>query len=90
MSNTKVHTYAPTLMTIGDIDKVKEAVDSFKAMLDAKQEFIDEYNDDDGNEPDCGYEVWDEEIADYNHELAYLGERLFDIVGKALGLKEDS
>ncbi|ASJ79764.1 hypothetical protein KIY83_gp78 [Mycobacterium phage Fameo] len=77
-------------VSIGDIDKLKAAHESFKAMLDAKQEFIDEYNDDDGNEPDCGYEVWDEEIADYNHELAYLGELLFDAVGKALGLKEDS
>ncbi|AHG24303.1 hypothetical protein KIY80_gp79 [Mycobacterium phage Benvolio] len=77
-------------MTIGDIEKIREAYDGFKAMLDAKQEFMDEHNDDDGNEPECGYEVWDEEIADYNHELAYLGELLFDAVSKALGIKEDS
>ncbi|ASR86531.1 hypothetical protein SEA_CHANGELING_79 [Mycobacterium phage Changeling] len=73
-------------MTIGDMEKVRAALDSFREMSQAKHDFIEENESEDG---DIGYR-YDETITDYNYELAYLGELLADALAEALGIKEES
>ncbi|AIS74160.1 hypothetical protein AVV42_gp19 [Mycobacterium phage Anubis] len=76
-------------MEIGNVDQVKSALESFRSMLQLKHDFIEENQDPDDGEPECGYSRWDEAITDYNYELAYYGKQLADAVAEALGIKEE-
>ncbi|QDP44658.1 hypothetical protein SEA_NOTHINGSPECIAL_74 [Mycobacterium phage NothingSpecial] len=76
-------------MTIGDIEKLKNAYEGFKEMLDNKYDFINEQTNDGEDEPE-DYSRYDEAVTDYNYELAWLGEQLADAVAEALGIKEES
>ncbi|AVR57065.1 hypothetical protein PBI_PUPPY_83 [Mycobacterium phage Puppy] len=71
-------------MEIGNVDQVKSALESFREMQRMKEAFIEENQDPDDGEPECGYATWDERITDYNYELAYYGELLADAIEKAL------
>ncbi|QJD50285.1 hypothetical protein SEA_IWOKEUPLIKEDIS_82 [Mycobacterium phage Iwokeuplikedis] len=71
---------------IGNIGELGEALANFREMANAKHDYIEENTDESGD--------WDvrtaEGIADYDTDLAYLGERLADAVAKALGVEEES
>ncbi|AEJ92035.1 hypothetical protein SEA_HEATHEN_81 [Mycobacterium phage Heathen] len=71
-------------MEIGNVDQVKSALESFREMQRMKEAFIEENQDPNDGEPECGYSRWDEAITDYNYELAYYGELLADAIEKAL------
>ena len=66
-------------------DKVREALASFRETLNAKREFIEAATDESGDYDRRAAEV----VADYESELAYLGELLADAVAEALGIEEE-
>ncbi|BBC43634.1 hypothetical protein PBI_AN9_80 [Mycobacterium phage AN9] len=70
------------------MDELMTALKSWKEVSDSKQAFIDRFATD--GAPTCGYEAWDEALADYNDELADAGQVLADAIAEALGIKEDS
>ncbi|AOT25445.1 hypothetical protein KIP29_gp19 [Mycobacterium phage BabyRay] len=71
-------------MEIGNVEAVKSALASFRSMLQMKRDFIEENQDPNDGEPECGYSRWDEAITDYNYELAYYGELLADAIEEGL------
>lgn len=64
-------------------ESVRTALAAFNEQLEHKYEFI-EANGTDG-EPLCGYDDWDENIADHDERLAELGEHLADAVAEMIG-----
>ncbi|AMW64337.1 hypothetical protein SEA_CHIPMUNK_81 [Mycobacterium phage ChipMunk] len=88
MSN--IHTYAPTMMTVGAIDGVKRALDSFQKLVAAREKALDEYRNEDGEVNEYDYRDYDETRTDYALDLEEAGEQLASAIAEALGLKEDS
>ncbi|QKY78869.1 hypothetical protein KINGCYRUS_79 [Mycobacterium phage KingCyrus] len=90
MSDNKVHTYTPTMMTVGAIDGVKRALDSFQKLVAAREKALDEYRNEDGEVNEYDYRDYDETRTDYALDLEEAGEHLAAAIAEALGLKEDS
>ncbi|AGS82763.1 hypothetical protein ANNAL29_82 [Mycobacterium phage AnnaL29] len=74
-------------MTIGDMEKVRGALDSFREMAQNKADFIEKQTNGGEEDPE-DYSGYDEAVTDYNYELAYLGELLADALAEALGIEE--
>ncbi|AIW02973.1 hypothetical protein PBI_LARENN_78 [Mycobacterium phage Larenn] len=90
MSDNKIHTYTPTMLTVGAIDGLKRAYDSFQRLVDAREKALDEYRNEDGEVNEYDYRGYDETRTDYALDLEEAGEHLAAAVAEALGLKEDS
>jgi len=79
-----------TLITTSDKSskwaQVKDCLGDFRQMRDFRDKFAREHAGWAGAEPSCGYPTWNAAMADYNNELAYLGELLADAVAEALGM----
>ncbi|AFV51211.1 hypothetical protein First_0081 [Mycobacterium phage First] len=90
MSDTKIHTYAPTMMTIGSIDKVRTALAGFQKLVESREKALDEYRDEHGEVREDEYLGYDETRTDYALDLEEAGEHLAAAIAEALGLKEDS
>ncbi|QGJ90603.1 hypothetical protein KIY81_gp12 [Mycobacterium phage Bugsy] len=90
MSDSNIHTYAPTMMTIGGIDKVRSALTAFQKLVDSREKALDEYRDEDSEVIEHEYRAFDETRFDYALDLEEAGEHLASAIAEALGLKEDS
>lgn len=63
--------------------KVKDALEQFDEIIHIRDEYILSVTND-GGEPTCGYEEFDEKIADFYEDIAYHAENLADAVRVAL------
>ncbi|QGJ90975.1 hypothetical protein SEA_BIANCATRI92_77 [Mycobacterium phage BiancaTri92] len=90
MSDTNVHTYTPTMMTIGGIEQVRSALDRFQRLVNAREKALDEYRDEDGEVIESEYRGYDETRTDYALDLEEAGEHLAEAIAEALGIKEES
>ncbi|WP_104183788.1 hypothetical protein [Mycobacterium avium] len=67
-----------------DLDQLKRVLDYFTEIEQRKDRFIEENRDPDTDEPRCGYSRWDEEITDFNYELADAAEGVAHVLRRFL------
>lgn len=65
-------------------DGLKSALENWDHIYQFKARFIEENQDEDGGEPLCGYEDWDEYMTDINYDLAEMAEHLVEAVREYL------
>ncbi|AXH46818.1 hypothetical protein SEA_ACOLYTE_75 [Mycobacterium phage Acolyte] len=72
-------------MTIGDIEKLQRALDSFQKLVDARDKALDQYRDEDGEVIESEYRGYDETRTDYALDLEEAGEHLAETVREVIG-----
>ncbi|QGH79757.1 hypothetical protein SEA_ANON_86 [Gordonia phage Anon] len=72
-------------MDIDTISKLQGLIEAWDEIEAQKQEFIEENEDDDSDEPKCGYVYWDDTMIGYREAFESAGQEIVEALKEALG-----